>query len=139
MGDMQGVATAEWRGSLPENMEPAAAFVQRADKWWKDNVLRHYCRLTQHGHGAHGSAEQPGKNILVVSHGGLMHVLLQNLIESRRVKVGTGVDVGQYRLSNASVTVIEVERDGKGTLVLFGDTTHLEDELVEGNADDVAA
>ncbi|KIP12346.1 hypothetical protein PHLGIDRAFT_27466 [Phlebiopsis gigantea 11061_1 CR5-6] len=74
-------------------------------------------------------------NVLVVSHGGWLHVLLQNLIESRKVKTGKGVDVGRYKSSNASVTVVEVENSGKGSVVLFADTTHLDDELVESNAD----
>ena len=39
------------------------------------------------------------------------------------------------RCPNASVTVIEVEKDGHGTLLAFADTTHLDLELVENNVD----
>lgn len=135
MGDMQGASVAAWRGqALPANMEPAAVFAQRADRWWKTHVLK----LAQSLAGKGGDTQSPAA-VLVVSHGGLLHVLLQSLIESRRVALAAGVETGRYRFSNASVTVVEVEGDGRGTAVLFGDTTHLEDELVEGNADDVEA
>lgn len=136
---MQGKSVAVWRGALPANIEPAAAFVQRADRWWTQHVVRRAAAAPARagdGLGGGGSAEEDaGQAILVVSHGGLLRVLVQNLIESRRVAAGSGVDVGRYRFPNASVTVIEVEEDGKGTLVLFADTTHLDVELVEGNAD----
>lgn len=135
MGDMQGIAMPHWRGALPANMEPAAAFVARADRWWSDTVLRVASARAMHDGELRGSEKAEEENVLVVSHGGLMHVLLQNLIESRKLRTGRGVDVGRYRFPNASVTVIEVEKNGKGTVQLFADTTHLETELLDGNAD----
>jgi 2,3-bisphosphoglycerate-dependent phosphoglycerate mutase len=146
MGDMQGELVQTWRGRLPANVEPVADFVQRADRWWKDTVVRYTASSLAAAvkGGSEGKPEtedrEPGtSNVLVVSHGGWMHVLLQNLIESRRVSTAQGVDVGRYRFPNASVTVIEVEASGKGSLVLFADTTHLDVELVRAdtNADDV--
>ncbi|THG97699.1 hypothetical protein EW026_g4354 [Hermanssonia centrifuga] len=132
MGDMQGVRISEWEGPMPANMEPAADFATRADQWWKKSVQSYVSSVTSRRGGA--TSEGPA-HILVVSHGGLIRVLLQGLIGSRHVRCAEGVDVGRYRCSNASVTVIEVDESGKGTLLLFADTAHLDVELVEGNVD----
>lgn len=126
MGDMEGKAISAWKGPLPANLESAAAFDARADRWWTENILRYVARKDESDEPAH---------ILAVSHGGLMHVLVEGLIGSRKVKVGKGVDMGRFRFPNASVSVIEVDTNKKGTLVLFTDTTHLEVELVEENVD----
>lgn len=131
MGDLEGKEISAWKGPSA-NLEPAAMFLTRADQWWKEVVLRSVESPAQ----GDGEAEEP-KRILVVSHGGLMHVLVQNLIESRKVRVGRGVDVGRYRFPNASISVIEVERNKTGTLVSFADTTHLDVEFIEGNVDDL--
>lgn len=112
-------------------------FVQRADQWWKNTIIRYAASAAPGDADADGGAGEDcsEKNVLVVSHGGLIHVMLQNLIESRRLRLGANVHVGRYRFPNASVTVVEMEETGRGTVVLFADTTHLNAELVEDNAD----
>ena len=143
MGDWQGQPIAYRARKLPDNLEPTADFVRRADQWWTQNIVRDVASsvAAQRGSATAAEEEKPGaaRNVLVVSHGGLMHVLLQHLIESRRVRVAQGVDVGRYRFPNTSVTVIDVDAQGRGTVVMFGDTTHLDVEFVgaETNADDV--
>ncbi|GJE87089.1 histidine phosphatase family protein [Phanerochaete sordida] len=138
MGSMQGQGVAAWRGDLPGDMESAVAFMQRADQWWKDTIVRCAARAGPGNAGGGAAAEEsPGETVLVVSHGGLIHVMLQNLIESRKLQLAEGVHVGRYRFPNASVTVVEVGQDGKGTVLLFADRTHLDVELVEENVDDV--
>ena len=142
---MQGQGVAAWRGALPADMEPAIAFMQRADRLWHETVVRH-ARAAAAGaadgnvaggaRAAGATAEQ--NNVLVVSHGGLIHVMLQNLVESRKLRLAEGVDVGRYRLPNASVTVVEVDEGGRGTVLMFADRTHLDVELVEENVYDVA-
>ncbi|KAJ3523719.1 hypothetical protein NM688_g8680 [Phlebia brevispora] len=143
MGDMQGKPMSEWHGPLPENVEPAANFAGRADKWWKGVIVRYVNSVGQRRGRemlAVGEAERPEldpADILVVSHGGLIRTLVQSLIGSRKVVCAEGVEVDQSRLKcpNASVTVIEVDKAGKGRLVLWADTTHLDVELVENNVD----
>jgi len=49
------------------------------------------------------------------------------------VRCAKGVKVG--KCLNGSITVIEVEKNGKGKVVSFGDTTHLVVDLVQVNAD----
>ena len=154
MGDMQGKTISAWRGPLPQDMEPAAAVAQRADQWWKSVVVRYVhsvvgrsrARERQEPNGPFAGEDEVNPEpvvpqaILVVSHGGLIRSLLQGLIGSRKVKWGDGMDADQslFQCANASVTVIEIDRSGKGTLVLFADTAHLDSELVDGNVDLVA-
>lgn len=140
MGSMQGQSVAAWRGGLPADMESAIAFMQRADRWWHETVVRQARAATAGGSvgggaRAAGAAAAEQHNVLVVSHGGLIHVVLQNLVESRKLRLAEGVDVGRYRVPNASVTVVEVDEGGRGTVLMFADRTHLDVELVEENAD----
>lgn len=130
MGDMEGQAIGNWKGSLPANMESSAAFTARADKWWNDTILR-YASSDR----AEAKASEGPASVLVVSHGGLMHVMVQSLIERKKLKAAKGVKLGKFRFPNASVSVIEVDDNKKGTLAMFADTTHLNVELVEGNVD----
>lgn len=138
MGDMQGMPIGSWKGrALPENMESAAAFAGRAVQWWQEHVLGHVSESAKGAAGVRGGADGgEAKQVLVVSHGGLMYAMVQELIKSGQVEVGRGVDIGQCRFPNASVSVIEVNENKIGTLVKFADTAHLiEMELVKGNAD----
>ena len=131
---------SEWGRVLPANMEPAAAFVGRADKWWKEHVVDYVSSLGR-GRPVPGGGNEDDRSssqssdpvhILVVSHGGFIRVLVQSLLGSRKVLCGKGVELdGRMRCANASITVIEMESGGKGRLVLFADTTHLDGELVE--------
>lgn len=133
MGDMEGKQVSEWQGPLPQNIEPASVFCDRAVKWWNKTVVRR-----AQANRAKADSEADAEllhNILVVSHGGLLHVLVQGLIESRKIEVGRGVDTGRFRFPNASVSVVEVGVNGKGRLSMFADTTHLNVELVENNVD----
>ena len=140
MGDLQGGVILGRPKQLPDNIESTAEFVQRADRWWKETIVRRATALSVNGSAvsaAEEKAKPPTKNVLIVSHGGLMHVLLQNLIESRKLGIARDVEVGRYRFPNASVTVVEMETNGKGTVVMFGDTTHLDVEFegIDTNVD----
>ena len=100
MGDMEGKEVSAWKGPLPANLEADADFAARADRWWAEHVLQDVSEATEDGSPA---------RILVVSHGGLLHVLLQGLMKKRRLVVGKGVGLGRFRFPNASVSVVEVE------------------------------
>jgi 2,3-bisphosphoglycerate-dependent phosphoglycerate mutase len=136
MGSLQGQAIGRSRqpGGLPSDIEPSQAFSTRAHSWWRDTILPYATKSKSESDPPLADEHEPA-NILVVSHGGLMHVMVQNLIESRKIKVGKETKFDKFRFPNASVSVIELERSGKGTLVMFADTTHLDLELVDANAD----
>ena len=72
-------------------------------------------------------------HVLVVSHGGLIGNLVANLVGGRRVRLGPGVVVG--RCFNASISVFELDARGRGELNSYADTTHIDGELVQDNAD----
>ncbi|TBU65475.1 phosphoglycerate mutase-like protein [Dichomitus squalens] len=72
-------------------------------------------------------------HILAVSHGGLIGSLITNLIGSRKLQAAEGVAVGWC--FNASISVIDIDETGKGVLVSYADTTHLDGDVLEHNAD----
>ncbi|KAI0683710.1 phosphoglycerate mutase-like protein [Cytidiella melzeri] len=138
MGSLEGKEIGQTgKIGLPSDLEPSVTFSARAQTWWKDTILPLlHNKFAQTTSSDRLDEPQDGStNILVVSHGGLMHVMVQDLIGSRKVKVAREIKIGRFRFPNASVSVIEVEESGKGALVLFADTTHLDVELLHANAD----
>ncbi|KAI0707771.1 phosphoglycerate mutase-like protein [Earliella scabrosa] len=142
MGDWQGESIA-LRKFPPANMEPQQDFVARGARWWNEDVLRHAQRKASELDSklAAAAAAAPAQpevdfepvHILAVSHGGLIGQLVLNLIGSRKLRVAEGVEI--TRCFNASISVIEVYGDRKGLLVSYADTTHLNVDLVQENAD----
>lgn len=74
-------------------------------------------------------------NILVVSHGGAIGTLVLGLLGSRQVYYAK--DVAVDKCMNASISVVEMRADGKGVLVSYGDTAHLDGDMVDVNVDEV--
>ncbi|KAH9945810.1 phosphoglycerate mutase-like protein [Epithele typhae] len=136
MGDWQGEFISE-RGDAPTNLEPTAEFVARATRWWNDTIGRHAQRAaalrSRRPAAQSDEDEDEPVHVLVVSHGGLIGTLATALLGSRKVRAGRGVLVG--RCFNASISVFELNGRGKGALVSYADTTHLDGELVQDNAD----
>ncbi|KAJ7735277.1 phosphoglycerate mutase-like protein [Mycena maculata] len=132
-GDLQGKkggAGFKMAAAVDETVEPAEAFAARAVGWWKTAILQRTLGLPP---------REVAYNVLVTSHGGFINTLVRALIGSRKVRCAPGVVLAS--VPNSSVTVIEVERDGVGTVVQFGDVAHLtpklEREMVETNVDEV--
>ncbi|KAF4576306.1 hypothetical protein EYR36_001094 [Pleurotus pulmonarius] len=131
MGLAQGLNVAE-RAQLPhaeynQSIEPSQAFVGRMMAWWTRNIVQDI--------GALPSRCAP-YNILVVSHGGLIGTLVQNLLRSGQVECGDGV--GMWKLLNTAVTIIEFRDGCKPILAKYGDISHLlaqSVEIVQDNAD----
>ncbi len=141
MGDWQGVSIAG-RGVPPENTEPTIDFTARSAKWWNEAVLRHAQRKASELQLKLKLAQaQPDDelefepvHILAVSHGGLIGTLVTNLLRSRKLRAGEGVVI--WRCFNASISVVDLYEDGKGVLVSYADTTHLNVvDMVQENAD----
>lgn len=72
-------------------------------------------------------------NILVASHGGFIGTLVMNLLGRGRLRCADGVVIG--RCWNGSISEIELGEDEKGTVVRYADLSHLQEDVVEGNAD----
>lgn len=83
-----------------------------------------------------GSGQGPAKgrgDVLIVSHGGLIGILLQAL---RRGTVRFDNGVRLAKCVNGSITVIEVDpATASGKIVRCSDISHLTGPMVEGNVD----
>ncbi|EIN07146.1 phosphoglycerate mutase-like protein [Punctularia strigosozonata HHB-11173 SS5] len=140
MGELQGQVVLDPHNIAPQSAESSLDFASRATKWWKETIERYIQSSTAH-HGnvtadpASGeSAELPTENVLVVSHGGFIGVLLRNLIGSHKVKCKDGVHLGPCL--NTSVTIIEMTHE-TGSVIQYGDVSHLVAEAVAINVDEL--
>lgn len=131
MGDLEGYKLSE-RREMPVNMETSAAFSSRAIQWWKKVVQRQISLCSRNPQEAEEVDNEP-REILVTAHGGVIVTLTQSLIGSRKVVCEEGVKVG--KCLNASISVIELDSTGKGTLLKYADVAHLENNPVEVNVD----
>ncbi|KAJ7481125.1 phosphoglycerate mutase-like protein [Mycena galericulata] len=136
-GDLQGTKSGagfKLAASVGETVEPAGAFAARAVGWWKKAILQR----TMAAAALQPRDSEEAYNVLVTSHGGFIGALLRTLIGSGKARCTAGVVITTVR--NTSVTIIEVDRDGSGTVVQFGDVAHLtqklEKEMVEMNVDE---
>ncbi|KAJ7217027.1 phosphoglycerate mutase-like protein [Mycena pura] len=132
LGSLQGtkVVAGRLEGlAVDATVETADAFAARAARWWTRAVLQRSRAL---------APRETAYTVLVASHGGVIGTLARTLVGSRMVRCAPGVQITTCR--NSSVTVIDVESDGRGTIVLYGDVEHLErgleEEMVETNADE---
>lgn len=110
MGSLQGSKIDRTRRvGLPPDAESTEAFSTRAERWWKETILPHTYPDTTSSPQADEDQQDPG--ILVVSHGGLMHVLVQGLLERGQIKFEQSSKLGlltRHWFPNASISVIEL-------------------------------
>jgi broad specificity phosphatase PhoE len=104
----------------------------RANAWWREALLPW---VKAHWDAAELGREtsQGRRDVLIVSHAGLIGILLQSLCKGT-VRVGSGVRL--TGCANASITVIEIETaSGKGKIARYSDVSHLRVPIAEENAD----
>jgi len=106
-------------------METKAHFACRAVTWWNRTILQPQSSLP---------AGRAPRHILVTTHGGFIGILLRTLIGSRKATCAEGVVIG--KALNSSVTIIKIE-NGKGTVLQYGDVSHLVDKACEEGADEI--
>jgi len=133
MGELEGRYADQPLGHVPRDMEPASRMKARANSWWREAVVPW---ITAQETDAVGNGQGPTegrKDILIVSHGGLIGILLQALRRDT-VRMGNGVRVA--KCVNGSITVIEVDAaTARGKIVRYCDTSHLAGPMVEENVD----
>ena len=119
-------------GHTPGGMEPISSMTARANAWWREAVMswmKGQWNAVELGH----EKSQGRRDVLIVSHGGLIGVLLQALCKG---KVRVEKEVRLTRSLNGSITVIEIEAaTGKGKIVRFSDVSHLTGSVVEEDVD----
>lgn len=132
MGELEGLHVDVRLGHTPGGMEPISSMTARASAWWREAVMpwvKAYWEAAELGH----ETSQGRKDVLIVSHSGLISVLLRALSRGM-VRVEDGVRL--TRCANASITVVEIEAaSGKGRIGRFSDVSHLTVPLVEENVD----
>ena len=103
----------------------------RANSWWHEAVAP-WITVTKVGNGQETAGAEP-RDVLIVSHGGLIGILLQAL---RRGTVRMDGGVRVTNCVNGSITVIEVDpATAKGKIVRYADASHLAGPVVEENVD----
>jgi len=111
--------------NLAPPSETAAAFAKRVIGWWNKQILG--TTLSKNG------SIDKVLTLVVTTHGGVITTLVKQLIGSRKAQCGQDVVIA--KCFNASVTLIEVGEDGKGTVLQYGDISHLSGEALESRAD----
>ncbi|KAJ6563231.1 histidine phosphatase superfamily [Mycena sp. CBHHK59/15] len=115
MGDLQGKKAnheVRFAPGVQGTLETTGAFAARAVKWWKRAILQRTLALPPRD-------DRTAYNVLVATHGGLIGTLLDALLGSGKARCVEGVVVGTG-CANASVTIVEVGRDRRGVIVLYG-------------------
>ena len=131
MGELEGEHVGVALGHVPRDMEPVSRMTERAHAWWREAVVPWIKAgdTTELGN-EDGSMR---KDVLIVSHGGLIGILLQALRKGT-VRVDKGVRL--TKCMNASITVIEVDAaSANGKLTRYSDISHLTGPMVEENVD----
>jgi broad specificity phosphatase PhoE len=114
-------------------MEPVSRMAVRANAWWHEDVVPWVKAQDADDPGTSEDVTERRRDVLIVSHGGLIGVLLQTL---RRGTVRMESGVRLTKCMNASITVIEVDSaSARGTLTRYSDVSHLTGPMVEENAD----
>jgi len=133
MGELEGRYADVILGRAPRDMEPISGMMARASSWWHEAVIP-WIKAQGYAEPENGQETMEGRrDVLVVSHGGLIGVLLQTLRKGK-VRVENGVRL--TKCMNASITIIEVDSSSaKGKITRFSDVSHLAGPMVGENVD----
>lgn len=132
MGELEGQCADVVLGHAPRDMEPVSRMTARAKSWWSEAVVP-WMKAHEASVGDGQGPAEGRRDVLIVSHGGLISILLQALRRGT-VRVDSGVRL--TKCMNASITVIEIDpATAKGKIVRCSDTSHLAGPMVEENVD----
>jgi probable phosphoglycerate mutase len=132
MGELEGKPAGVILGRAPRDVEPVPMMTERAYAWWCEAVMP-WVKVQDAAGPGDGSAEGR-RDVLIVSHGGLIGTLLQVLRSETAMRVEKGVRL--TKCLNASITTIEIDtRSAEGKLSGYSDVSHLAGPMVEDNVD----
>jgi 2,3-bisphosphoglycerate-dependent phosphoglycerate mutase len=124
MGSLEGYATRGIR-QQEHDCEPEEDFFDRCKRWWDTWIVQVL---------ADKEPREEPYSILATSHGGFLGILVKDYLVTRgQVKLGKGVKIG--RCDNASISLIELDKGGKWTLVKYSDIDHLDVVHTDTTAD----
>lgn len=126
MGALQGVRAGTYdKKNMPPDVESGEAFALRTLKWWDEAIASELPNIP---------ISTSPYNILVVSHGAYIATLVRALCAAKIIEPLAGLRFGS--VYNTSVTIIDMRRDKRGTLVEYADISHLVAPAVANNADE---
>ncbi|KAL0565849.1 hypothetical protein V5O48_016169 [Marasmius crinis-equi] len=147
LGSLEGKHHAQKSKMLskfPRGIDPSAEAVEvmqeRTMNWWDTDVLgltkRPVPSLDLPNH-LNEKEKEKQHHVLVVSHGGFIGSVVRRLIGTGRV---SGARPQDWKCFNTSITTIDVDESGRGTLVKYADIGHMlkavrEGRVVENNVD----
>ncbi|KAH7107677.1 phosphoglycerate mutase-like protein [Auriculariales sp. MPI-PUGE-AT-0066] len=135
MGELQG-RQGNVHGSLPASVESSGSIRARLIKFWRESVEKQVQAATEGADVVPASdSSEPTANILLVSHGGTISVLLMMLFKELHFGRGDQLFDLTTRIWNASISKVDVRRDGSGTFGRVADISHMLGPVVEKNAD----
>ena len=119
-------------GHAPSDVEPISMMTERAYAWWGEAVMPWVKAQDTAGPG--DASVEGRRDVLIVSHGGLIGTLLQALRSETAMRVDKGVQL--TKCMNASITTIVIDsRSTTGNLTRYSDVSHLAGPMVEENVD----
>ena len=134
MGELEGKPAGVILGRAPSDVEPITSMTERAYGWWREAVMPWIKSQDAAGPGDVDASVEGRRDVLIVSHGGLIGTLLQALRSKTAMRVVKGVRL--TKCMNASITVVEIDaRSAEGRLTRYSDVSHLAGPMVEENVD----
>lgn len=124
LGELQGKKRTN--ADNPPSVEPLDAFVARILSWWDGTIMPLVSRSSN------------TETVLVIGHGSFTANLMKALGSQRGFDMS--LSAGKGKAYNTGISIVEIENDGRGTLVQYSDVGHLKDMeqgVVTGNVDDV--
>ena len=133
MGELEGLCSGVVLDHVPKGVEPISNMTERANTWWGEAVISWIKAQYAAGQGTGQESAEGRRDVLIVSHGGLIGILLHGLRKGTiRVEKGARLT----KCMNASITVIEIDSvTAKGKIIQYSDTSHLTGPMVEENVD----
>ena len=133
MGELEGLCSGVVLDHVPKGVEPISNMTERANTWWGEAVISWIKAQNAAGQGTGQESAEGRRDVLIVSHGGLIGILLHGLRKGTiRVEKGARLT----KCMNASITVIEIDSvTVKGKIIQYSDTSHLTGPMVEENVD----
>ncbi|KIJ69133.1 hypothetical protein HYDPIDRAFT_164780 [Hydnomerulius pinastri MD-312] len=124
MGELQGELGGWGRKPAP-SLETTPALIQRCQAWYSRSIAGYMLSRIKEG-----LPDRKPQNILVVSHGGWIAVLLSSLTANNVVTCAEGITIGHHLNTGVSIIEYAVEATGKerslvGHLVQYSDVSHL--------------
>jgi probable phosphoglycerate mutase len=123
MGLWEGKTVKERTNTSKDGQESVADMSDRVAGWWRDSIGSYARELEAVNTGGESEERRKPQHVLVVSHGYFISLLLRGLIDSGTVKDEAGL-MGRW-IGNASISVVELDEDGRGLLSKFADVDYL--------------